>query len=155
MRQCEGDTGQLTHDMWHMTDWERWNFSHNFSSLALIGSAREWINVVMKLWTTKVLVEQPRLHRICLRLWVINGSANDFVFCLAARAFDPDQVRFFGIVWICFNEIGWPKMGFILFCFWTILVKWKRYPDHEVAGGPRLEGSRDDDVAAGGQLEPR
>ena len=34
---------------------------------------------------------------------------------LTVRALDPDQARLFGIVWICFNEIGCQIWA--LFCF--------------------------------------
>ena len=65
------DTWQVTCDMWHMTIGVLWTFSQNFSCLALmvwdswcceyLEEKDHWINQLV----TEVIVEQPRLHRVC------------------------------------------------------------------------------------------
>ena len=65
------DKWHVTRDTWHVTRGWRWTFSQNFSSYGLgvlifwkfggKGSPTQSINE----WVTKVLVEQPRLHRVC------------------------------------------------------------------------------------------
>ena len=70
------DTWHVTRVTWHMTCLGGWTFSQNFSSLALTvcdlwyyedlqekaDGLNRWINESM----TRLFIEQPRLHRVCL-----------------------------------------------------------------------------------------
>ena len=68
------DTWHLTPDMWHVTHGWGWTFSQNFSSLALpvwdtqCLEDSERKDDLINQTITEVIVEQPRLHRVCLRL---------------------------------------------------------------------------------------
>ena len=71
------DIWHLTRDMWHVTLGGGWIFSQNVSSLALI--VWEWRcpedleekDQSLNHLITKVLVEQPWLHRVC-KLWMLS-----------------------------------------------------------------------------------
>ena len=76
--QVTDDRWQVTYDTWHMTHSVGWIFSHNFSSLAFpvwdwqyledIGTqgwVNESMNELINESVTQVIVEQPRLHRVC------------------------------------------------------------------------------------------
>ena len=79
--QVTRDKWQVTRDTWHMTHSVGRTFSQNFSSLALpvwdwqcleyISTNHRWVNE----WMTEVFVEQPRLHRVCQKIfWHVTGD---------------------------------------------------------------------------------
>ena len=69
------DTWHLTYDMWHVTQGGGWTFSQNFSSLLWFGidsalkifpqTMTELMNELINYSVTKVIVKQPRIHRVC------------------------------------------------------------------------------------------
>ena len=72
--QVTGDTWHVTRDTLHMTHSVGWVFSQNFSSLALPVWdwqglediwTKGWLTQLINELITEVIVEQPRLHRVC------------------------------------------------------------------------------------------
>ena len=64
------DMWRVTYDMWHVTNGGEWTFFQNFSSPALTVWDKQYLEDFKRKYDllnwTKVIVEQPRLHGVCL-----------------------------------------------------------------------------------------
>ena len=73
------DIWNVTCNMWHVTCCGGWPLSQNFNSLALLicdlwyfkdqEEKAHWLNQWINEWFTRLIVEEPQLHRVCEILW--------------------------------------------------------------------------------------